>query len=330
MEINELNEAVNINYNAAPMLSDRIRDAEFMLECIKTKYFFINEIRLDLNITATVLKSYNIKEQTELLCYCKKIQKVLKLLNINQDLNISAMSEQELLEMDNLVTALVDKKTVCNLRKGISLVNKIKIQDIILLIVIEETYKGSDNYNITNFFQSNLIIEYSILDSDEKFITSKYSILQKEDYIQISNIDYDSILSSYQKLLEKNPAIFERANMDMLNMLSAYDVNKNKELLKVAKDMAEWILKEDKNNIEYEIKLLNYLQIVRRERSLKIDEVKLLCSLTESSKTSEEIKVAAYLLLGNQIAAEMHFLTLNNELQNAFRCYPIFVFWTNT
>jgi hypothetical protein len=149
----------------------------------------------------------------------------------------------------NLITAFIDNKAVRNLRKDLPVITKIKIQDIVLLLVFNETSEGSGEYNIYDFFHSNLVLMYDRLNSDDKYITSLYSILQRDDYLQISNIDYDAILPSYQILLKDNPEIFDRANMDMLNMISAYYKNKNANLLKVAKSFAEWIFNDCKDTI---------------------------------------------------------------------------------
>jgi hypothetical protein len=323
----ELGNPISIKYNSAPMLSDRIKDTEFILDVIHSKHFSLNGCKLDINPTAAELQKFNIEEQKESIEFYKKVQMVLKLLNVQQDIKLSTITEHEQREIHNLITAFVDKKTVRNIRNDLPIVTKIKIQNIVLILVFEETSEGSGEYNIYNFFRSNLVLMYDRLDSDDKYITSQYSILQKDDYIQISNIDYDAILPSYQALLKNNPAIYDRANMDMLNMISAYDENKNAKLLKVAKSFAQWILNEDKDVLNYDIKLLNFLQIVRRERELNIDEVKQLCAITENSLTREDVKVGAYLLLDNQKAAQIHFQMLDKEMQEAFKTYPIFAFF---
>jgi hypothetical protein len=325
--ITELGALANINYNSAPMLSDRIKDTEFMLDVLHSKHFSLNGYKLDINPTVTELKKFNPEVQTETVEYYKKMQMVLKLLNVQQDINLSTITEKEQREIHNLITAFVDKKTVRNIRKDLPDVTKLKIQNIVLILVFEEVSEDSGEYNIQNFFGSNVVLAYDRLGSDDKYITSQYSILQKDDYLQISNIDYDAILPSYQALLINNPTIFDRANMDMLNMISAYDESKNTSLLKVAKCFAEWILNEDKDVLPYEIKLLNLLQIVRRERELNIDEVKQLCAITENSLTREDIKVGAYLLLDNQMAAQIHFDILDEDMQEAFKKYPIFAYW---
>jgi len=327
INITKLGTSVNIKYKPAPMLSDRIIDTEFMLDALHSKHFTLNGCKLNINPTETELQNFKIAAQTESVKYYKKMQMVLKLLNVQQDINLSTITEQEQREMHNLITAFVDKKTVYNIRKDIPVVTKIEIQNIVLILVFEETSEGSGEYNIYNFFHSNLALTYNRIDSDDKYITSHYSILQKDDYLKISNIDYDAILPSYQVLLKSNPTIFERANMDMLNMISAYDVNKNSKLLTVAKSFAEWIFNEDKDVLSYEIKLLNLLQIIRRERALNLDEVKQLCAITENSLASEDIKVAAYLLLNNQMAAQIHFDMLDKDMQDNFIKYPIFALW---
>lgn len=322
----QLGAPVNINYNSAPMLSDRIKDSEFMLEVLRFKHFSLNGCKLEINPSVIELQNFNVEAQALSVEYYKKMQRVLKILNVQQGVNLTTLTEQEQREIHNLITAFIDKKTVRNIRKDIPVVTKIKIQNINLILVFEETSKDSGEYNIYDFFRSNLTLSY-ILDSGDEYVTSRYSILKKDDYVEISNIDYDAILPSYQELLKNNNAIFDRANIDMLNMISAYDENRNEKLLKTAKSFSEWIFNEDRNIIPYEIKLLNLLQIVKRERELNIDEVKQLCAITENALTREDIKVGAYLLLGNQMAAQIHYDLLDKDMQEAFKEYPIFVFW---
>ena len=113
----------------------------------------------------------------------------------------------------------------------------------------------------------------------------------------------------------------------MLNVLLAYDKSKNDRLIRLAEQMANWILENGVDSVEHEIALLNFLQIARRQRSLTLDEIQKLSVITENGDTREDIKVGAYLLLGNQPAAQMHLDKLSKDIQDAFRDYPIFYFW---
>lgn len=65
----------------------------------------------------------------------------------------------------------------------------------------------------------------------------------------------------------------------------------------------------------------------KRKREFNISELAELYALIEDSTTREDILVGAYLLLGQQRAAEIHFSRLTPELQNSFKSYPIYRFW---
>jgi len=204
---------------------------------------------------------------------------------------------------------------------------RLKIQDIILLLyfIKDETEVGT--YRIYDFFKNIFRLGYDDPDSDTPFYAPQYSALRIDDYIDLDNINYDCIITSYQALLEENPKIYSQANIDMLNILLAYDKSKKEKLLRLAEQMAEWIFESETDIVDYDIALLNKLQIAKRQRELSEDEILELCILTENNNTREDIKVGAYLLLGNQPAAQMHFDKLENNLQIAFKEYPIFYFW---
>jgi hypothetical protein len=109
--------------------------------------------------------------------------------------------------------------------------------------------------------------------------------------------------------------------------LYAYDESGRKEILNTAKAFAEWLISTDDTMLTYEIKKLNLLQIIKRERKFNIEEIKALFAITENSATREEMLVGAYLLLDNQVAAELHFDCLDPMEQENFKEYPIYKFW---
>ena len=114
----------------------------------------------------------------------------------------------------------------------------------------------------------------------------------------------------------------------MLELLEAYDKSNSKvELLSVARAFSDLIFALNDEILPYDVKLLNRLQIEKRERSLTIDEVKELYQVIEAPDVREAVLVGAYLLLGQQTAAELHFEKLDEGLQKEFKKYPIFHFW---
>ena len=67
--------------------------------------------------------------------------------------------------------------------------------------------------------------------------------------------------------------------------------------------------------LPYKIRLLNKLQIVKRQRSLNAEERKLLYNLIIDPTSSNDILTAAYLLLGEQSLAKDHFENFDNFRQ---------------
>ena len=70
--------------------------------------------------------------------------------------------------------------------------------------------------------------------------------------------------------------------------------------------------------------MLNMLQVAKRKRELTLDEVRYLINLTESDTANREVKVGAYILLGNSIATQVHLEKMGKEEQQRFKEYPIY------
>lgn len=321
---------VKFAFKSSSLLRKRAKDTEFMIDALKGKGFRIGDAIFPLNSTEEA--RIFIEKQRKSLDYYKKMILVLDTLNVDRDIDVDLgkLTIEEKRDFNTLVIAFADKKPVHNLRSDIPAVCTIGIQGVKLLLVFEKCEGTETTYRVYDFFRSTIEVYYKGEDR-QSLATSQYSILDKDYYMSVSNIDYDAILPSYQSKLTENPRLFEMANNDMLVMLAAYDEDgqKNKKLLQVAKDFSQWIYNEDTEILSHEIKLLNCLQIIRRERDLIIEETKQLLIIAEDSTMSEDVRTGAYLLLGNQVAAELHFERMEHEVQEAFKRYPIYRFWNS-
>ncbi len=242
IEINENARAAKFNYNPSPMLRKRAKDLEFFINVVNEKGFFIENVKMPFDLPDDEIRKINVDDQKKFLKYYSKMVTVLDTLHIDDDININELTEQERREFHNLVIAFVDKEPVPNLKPDLPTVCNINIANLKLTLVFEKHLNSNNTYNIYDFFNSNLALFYDTPDGDQ-LRTSLYSALQKEGYLQIKNIDYEAILSSYKLIEKENNEIFNRANEDLLAMLLAYDESgtKNPKLLKAAKDLAKWI-----------------------------------------------------------------------------------------
>lgn len=118
-----------------------------------------------------------------------------------------------------------------------------------------------------------------------------------------------------------------RANYFLLELIKAYDLQNNPEIIRTASEFSDWIMDATEAELPYKIRLLNKLQIVKRQRSLNAEERKLLYNLIIDPTSSNDILTAAYLLLGEQSLAKDHFEELDNQVQHEFKTYPIYHFW---
>lgn len=94
---------------------------------------------------------------------------------------------------------------------------------------------------------------------------SQYSILHKNDFLTLNNINFDVLLPSFQKA-EHHYETFNRANLFLLELLNAFDKadkTRKEKILKVCKDFSDWISEAPEDELDYQIKILNKLQTTK-------------------------------------------------------------------
>lgn len=315
----------SFKYEPSVFLSHRIKDLDFIIHLAKhhqisfgNQYFF--PIFNDIN------KFINIENSEKELFRLIEIQQFLDKLHVVEDFIVENINWKELyLIIQSLNTGLIinadfEAESIFHFQhKTISNLN--------LLFLLEKSDCGKFKYKIYDFFNNDAII--SIKRNNERVLTSCYTALEPNNYNEFSNINFSGILKSFKDLLPHNPFIYESANQCLLDLLLAYDnaTCRKETILKTAKELSEWILQESKDIIAYEIKTINHLQIVKRERELNQDEVALLINITENPQYDSMYKTAAYLLLNNQHAAQVHFNKLQHDQQELFKTFPIYNFW---
>ena len=241
-------------------------------------------------------------------------------------MSTKTLNEKDWNNLGYLVTALIDKKPVEHLRSDLPAIMAIDIGELKFIVCLQKIDGKDGTYNIFDFFKTEMTLVYEN-QGGEKLPISQYAILHADDLIKADNIRYDVLLPSFQNIAE-NEETATRANFFLLELLEAYDKSNAKtEFLSVARSFSDWIFALNDENLPYDIKLLNKLQIEKRERALTIDEVKELFRVIEAPEVREDVLVGAYLLLDQQAAAELHFEKLNKQLQEEFKKYPIFHFW---
>lgn len=310
------------------LLSHRIKDLDFIIHVVKHHQInFGNQYSLP--IPHDIDQCIEIERAEKELLRLGEIQCFLTKLHVIEDLKIENINWREL----SLIMEAVNTGSIVNINLETGNIFNIypkKISNINLLFLIEKIESSDSEFKIYDFFNHSMPI--SIRRENERVLTSGYIALEPNHYNEYSNINFSGLLQTFKDLVSQNPYIYEYANSCLLNLLLAYDnaTTRKKIILKTAKELSEWILQDSKDVIAYEIKTINYLQVIKRERELILDEISQLVEIAESANDNNMYKVAVYLLLDNQKVAQIHFNKMTKEQQNLFKTYPLYKFWKNS
>jgi hypothetical protein len=319
-----------LDYKLTGLLSNRIKDLNFIISILETGVIVFGENKkVDLGEMVAKTPFDIVSAKKELESY-KRIDQFWKSLHVEADFDIGNIdSNSSLEELFLLMKSINGKQTIhINLDGEHTgyLLHK-SMSNFQILLFLDAVDKKKSLYNVYNFFDYKGI--FKVARGNTEYFASHYSVLSPDDYIELSNIDLSKMLPSYKDLNDRDVNIFEAANYDLLNLLFAYDKHTDHpiEILNTAKDIASWLLNESADNLHAEIKMINYLQTIKRERELSSEENKRLYEITENENSSLMFKLGANLLLENHKVARIQFEQLCEQDKEAFRSFPIYKFW---
>ena len=287
-------------------------------------YFLFNNKKIELDYKNTDFSNFNLKEQKEELKKIKDIVKLLEILNCQEDLKLSEITEEGWVQLNYLIRAFVYNELVEGLKEPIFSVKTFNIGQLKFLICIKQEEIGK--YKLLDFFKEEFSAEIA-LQGEKKFPISQYIILKKEDFYLVNNIKYDILLPSFKRIKKYSETI-ESINQFLLKMILAYDESQNEEILLIAKDFSEWICSEfNEEELSYSIKELNKLQVIKRLRKLNDEEKDKIYEILENKDINSEIRFGSYVLLEQKVAAKRYFEKLNEKSKKELINYPIYNLW---
>lgn len=319
------NAIITSKISITPYLRKRAKDIRFLIGLAKGGKLCFGGAKLGI-ISLNDAPPDFISMNERRLAYDSKILQMLKILHIEEDIKTDELSDSQKRDLEVLVRAFVDGQNVLKIPDiAITSMFDLKLPSFTIRLLVVKNDDGT--ITLHDFFNTNRWQFSRRYENGERQIIPPYSALSKADYLSIVNIDYEDIVDSYKDLITVNPKVFESANNDLLNMLLAYDEQPNPKLIKTAHELALWIYTDGEDIMGKNIMILNYLQIIKRERVLSKDEEKQLFEITVDVDATEQEKIGAHLLLGNQKSAEMHWDRLTAEDKNTFKNFPIYKFW---
>lgn len=319
---------LTIKFSPTSILKFAKTDLEFILALQKYNQFEMSGHILPLDSTK-MFSEDKVEKLQKNLKYCRDLIAVLNIFNLDTEIDMSSFSNEDCRHSNMFIKGLVDNEVITGLKDNLPFVMKLNYLGAKVVIGFERDDK-QDAYRIYDYFSKPISLYYE--DDTGRYETSKYDILDVDDFLAIRNIDYNNLLKSYQEIPEGK--IYERANWVLLKLLLAYDKSedKRKDILDTAYNIAEWLYKihVEEELLEFNIRRLNFYQVLKRRRNLTKECKKELFCMADNLQEQRTIRIGAYLLLDNQIAAETLFDELNEDMKNEFSTYPIFRFWNDS
>ncbi|MBQ3426196.1 MAG: DUF4365 domain-containing protein [Clostridia bacterium] len=259
--------------------------------------------------------SIDMGEINKRLEYYEKTKRALSILHYNKPFNIGKLSKEEVYTLSEVVVSVTDNMAILNRFIPDSKIGKLHISDYTFLLQIEKTNNGK--CYIKPLSLSNTI-GYIEFEQEDKYPVSIYIILKRNDFCEIDNLSYDDI---YESIIKSGyyPQTEEKINLLMLEMLAAYDISDDSELLRLAERIADWLIE----NNDLDIYIINKCQCIYRFRPLNDEETEKLIQIKENTDI-QTIKFGVNVLLNNAKEAKYMWGQLEKDEIELMKKMPIY------
>lgn len=311
---NQSNKTFNIKIKGT--LKERIKQIKFIEDFYKDKGFYINDFFFEFDVTFDDIKQC-IREKDNYL----KIEKFLYDHHIEKDINFDDWNYGEFTNLLTWIDGIENKTPLIINNWDMSRIGSIKMHDLIFSIFAEK--QKNDKYIVYSLWNDKKLGKYYFkYDTGiEKIETQNfYSILNAQAYCS-DDIDINlmkNIIKDYK--LEPNEELL--INLQALEVIKAYDINKNNNLL----DYALFLLEKIKNYEKMkDIVLINKFQIKKRKNKLSEEEKAILLKIKDNHDDLF-YKISINLLIDEKDEAKRLFNELEKYQQDAYKDYPIAIY----
>lgn len=306
-------------------LKESIFEAEFAIALHDIGVLTIGDVKINLNVNESAI----IEELREKLINWKALQNVLDKLHVTVPFDLTTITNEEGRLLDILIDTVGNGKTVKLPGQETSLI-LFEISNIKLLLWCVAGADGICAFG--DFFDKTIQISYKYNGKD-KIAASPYSYLKNEDFwAKADNIDFAGLIPAAQEAVTNNAHCYELINLDVLAMIRAYDTLssidsvKGNKILQECFNLNEWLISTEPQKDRLPIHICNKMQIIKRQRELSENEIKILNDLYVDPSVNDTVKFGILLLLGKHSESDVLFETLTKEDQESIKGYPIWKF----
>lgn len=306
----------NVKITQKCTISQYIRNLEFMLALIKGKTLKIGNLAIGNNPQF----NYNVSDVEKELDFYRKIEKLLKRLNIKKEIKVRELTDAMFPRLAFLYDAIIEKKTFKE-NDTASAITPVDIGAIKCFILRVKKNENEVEY-INPFEKYNLKFEMDMFNNEtkinnERFPASLFVTFNESDFLKYDNINYDTMFKDIIST-EYSNSYGQAINYFILNLLCAYDKKKDEEMLNCAIKTASWLYEKDPSEINF----LNKMQALYRRRPLSEEEIEKILQIREATDNNEII-IGCSILLDEKHTYDYYMKKLSQERKEEFLIYPI-------
>lgn len=312
---------VNLSYNPNGNIQKRINDTEFIIKFVKERTIKINNTYLPL-IQEDMSNNEDIKKIADYNKALMNLSALLSIFNIDDNnFNIDDISDKDSERLEVLIDSMVLNNT--NALKGFKTglyYFQIASLNLLTLIVADENsnIKIHDINNI-NDIRIKLFSKDTEHDTKDDVAASIYILLGVEDIINRTNICIDTVIQDVVSY--KHSLVYDNQVLLLcLKLIKAYDKTSLDKYLEQANLLLHWLRDGD---VDKTIIIINELQIIKRKRELKKNEISLLKTMTNKNHNNS-LYCGISILLNDINNFNKNFSKLSNEEKDEFLNYPIY------
>lgn len=306
----------NFNIKICGTLSERIKQLKFISKMFKNGLFLINEVEFKIDSNKEEEKKFN-----NLLNKYIGLDNFFRKHNISKDINLDNWEDKDFNKLSFWIAAIEDKKAIA-LNSNISLVGAVGIKNIKLSIFAR--INKDKKFEIESLWNNNISKKYYFKYSSnlEEIETNNFYLVLNSEAYQSDDINILEMQKSFENTTI-NDGEYILMNMQVLEILKAFDITKSDNLLQYAKYLTELLLKHDSNNPIYTI---NYSQILKRENKLMEKDIDKLIYIRDNNNELE-IKLGCNLLLENKNEVNYLIKKFDSQTLEVFKSYPISIYF---
>lgn len=308
------------NYTRSNMLSKAIECTEVLQELGRVGYFNLNGNKIELdNQSISDITSRNLDSD---IMDLRQISNFLENMGVQKDLDLNYFDKQSQKNLNILNSGLVLKKKVAFDYNESKLLH-LRIANIHIIALYDFTIDKNGTM-IDIFTEIPWCRRGEGKDSSD---ISIFEVFEPNDWLKIDNCNFDSVISSYQRLVD-NGLKFEDANNTIIKIViaadMAEDVSRRELLLNWAQCLSDWNLKYSQNS---EMVIINDLQIKSRVRKLNSKEMEILSNILVNSNDNYELCFGSSVLLKSKPQADLFWNKLDNETKERYKDFPIYTLY---